>query len=129
VVTVLTAGMTIDDAFAIHVIVLPENAGIPEGVVLSGYVSAIVWYLFRFRRDLISGDASLLFIVSMFFLELSLGLDAISRPFPFAASAEDLAKLMGITAWLYFFFRSACGVVARASSCTGAKPNRAPIRS
>ena len=42
VVTVLTAGMTIDDAFAIHVIVLPENAGIPEGVALSGYAAAIV---------------------------------------------------------------------------------------
>jgi hypothetical protein len=70
----------------------------------------------------------LVFLVSMFFLGLSLGLDAIS-PFPFAASAEGLAKLMGITAWLYSFFRTACCVVAEASPCTGAKPSRPPIRS
>jgi hypothetical protein len=110
---VLSAALTIDDTFAIHELVLPEYMGIPEVLVLSGYSIAVGWYLIRFRHELLGRADSAVFLVSVLFLGASLAIDVDSRPFPFDASIEDLAKLLGITAWLYFFFRATLDVVTQ----------------
>jgi hypothetical protein len=112
---ILSGGLTVDDAFAIHEIVLP-GVGIPERAVLLGYAVAIGWYLIRFRRELFAREDSVVFLVSVFLLGSSFAVDMVSRPFVFSASIEELLKLFGITAWLYFFFRVTLGVVTELHS-------------
>ena len=116
----LSGALTIDDTFTIHELVLPEYVGIPEILVLFGYSIAIGWYLIRFRNELLSRADSAVFLVSVLFLGASLAIDLIDRPFPFATSIEDLAKLLGITAWLYFFFRETLDVVTQTHSTSKA---------
>lgn len=105
--------LTIDDTFAIHDVVLFENMGISERRVFLIYSIPVIWYLVRFRRELLDREDSALFMVGLLFLGSSLAIDVIHRPFPFAPSIEDLAKLLGITAWLYFFFRATLDVVTQ----------------
>jgi hypothetical protein len=111
---VLSAALTVDDAFLIHDLVLSDYAGIPEALVLVGYAVAIAWYLFRFRRELLARDDSAVFLVSVFLLGSSLVIDLAIRvtgEFRYASTLEDLPKLLGITAWVYFFFRATVEIV------------------
>jgi hypothetical protein len=115
---VLSGALTIDDTFAIHDVVLFENMGISERRVFLIYSIPVIWYLVRFRRELLDRQDSALFMVSLLFLGSSLAIDVIHRPFPFVASIEDLTKLLGITAWLYFFFRATFDVVTQTHSAS-----------
>jgi hypothetical protein len=111
---VLSGALTVDDAFLIHDVVLSDPVGIPEALVLLGYAVAIGWYLFRFRRELLARDDSAVFLVSVFLLGASLAIDLAIRvtgEFRYASTIEDLPKLLGITAWVYFFFRATVDVV------------------
>jgi hypothetical protein len=112
---VLSGALTIDDTFAIHDQVLSVNMGISERLVFLIYSIPVIWYLVRFRRELLDRQDSALFMVSLLFLGSSLAIDAIesTRAFPFDHTIEDLAKLLGITAWLYFFFRATLDVVTQ----------------
>lgn len=121
--TVLSGALTIDDTFLIHDLVLPEYAGIPELVVPLGYAGGIGWYLIRFRRELFDRADSAVIVAGLVLLGSSLALDVaipVIGPFPFATTVEDLPKLMGITAWLYFFFRAALGVITQTHSSPNA---------
>jgi hypothetical protein len=110
---VLSGALTIDDTFAIHDVVLFENMGISERRVFLVYSIPVIWYLVRFRRELLDRKDSALFMVSLLFLGSSLAIDVIHESFPFVDSIEDLLKLLGITAWLYFFFRATLDVVTQ----------------
>lgn len=114
----ISAGLTIDDTFVIHDYVLPKNVGIPELVVQAAYLIGLLWYLFRFRRDLFGRDDSALFLASLLFLGMSFGIDVTPWTFPLHATAEDLSKLLGITAWAYFFVRVTLDVITKARPAT-----------
>lgn len=112
----LTGALTIDDTFLIHDLVLSDYVGIPEILVLLGYSGAIGWYLIRFRRELLSRADSAVFLASLSLLGTSLAIDVAAQEFgtfPFVNAIEDLPKLLGITAWLYFFFRATLDVVTK----------------
>ena len=118
----LSAALTIDDTFLIHEFVLPVFAGIPERVVLLGYAAWIGWYLVRFRRELFGRSDSAVFTVSVLLLGSSVAIDgliSVIGSFPFSATIENGPKLLGITAWLYFFFRATVGVITQASAPRG----------
>lgn len=115
---VISAGLTVDDAFAIHEIVL---ARIPERIVLVAYALAIGWYLIRFRRELFAREDSVIFVVSVSLLGSSFLVDMVSQPFRFSASIEELLKLFGIAAWLYFFFRVTLGLITELLSVREAR--------
>jgi hypothetical protein len=110
---VLSGALTIDDTFAIHDVVLFENMGISERLVFLIYSIPVIWYLVRFRRELLDRQDSALFMVSLLFLGSSLAIDATHWIFPFVDSIEELTMLLGITAWLYFFFRATLDVVSQ----------------
>jgi hypothetical protein len=113
----LSGALTIDDTFLIHELVLPEYVGIPEVLVLLGYTAAIGWYLIRFRRELLTRADSAVFLASVLLLGSSVAVDVaipMVGSFAYANTIEDLPKLLGITAWLYFFFRATLGVITQA---------------
>lgn len=109
----LSGALTLDDTFVIHEIVLPKYVGIPEVLVYLGYSIAISWYLIRFRREILNRADSVLFLVSVLFLGSSVAMDVIHWAFPLANGIEDLTKLLGITAWMYFFFRATLDVATQ----------------
>jgi hypothetical protein len=118
---VLSGALTIDDTFLIHDLVLPEYVGIPEVLVALAYSAAIAWYLVRFRRELLDRSDSAVFVASVLLLGSSLAIDVavmLIGPFPYDTTVEELPKLLGITAWLYFWFRATVEVVT--------EPHRAP---
>ena len=122
---VLTGALTIDDTFLIHDVVLSDYVGIPEVLVLIGYAGAIGWYLVRFRRELFGRPDSSVLLASLLLLGSSLAFDVAAHvfgSFPFVNAVEDLPKLLGITAWLYFFFRATLDVVTE----TQPSPDRPP---
>ena len=124
----LTGALTIDDTFLIHDVVLSDYVGIPEVLVLLGYAAAIGWYLIRFRRELLSRADSTLFLASVLFLGSSFAIEVASHvvgSFPFADTIEDLLKLLGITAWVYFFFRATLDVVTETRSPPNVPPQEA----
>jgi hypothetical protein len=68
------------------------------------------------------------FLVSVLLLGSSLAIDVAIRvtgSFPFASTIEDLPKLLGITAWLYFFFRATLDVVTETQSTPNAPSHEA----
>lgn len=112
----LSAALMVDDTFLIHELVLPEFVGIPERVVLLGYAGWIGWYLIHFRRQLFTRPDSAVFAASLFLLGSSVAIDgmiSVIGSFPFSATIENGPKLLGITAWLYFFFRATLGVITQ----------------
>jgi hypothetical protein len=121
--------LTVDGAFLIHDLVLSDYAGIPEALVLVVYAVAIAWYLFRFRRELLARDDSAVFLISVFLLGSSLAIDLAIRvtgEFRYASTLEDLPKLLGITAWVYFFFRATVEVVTETHSPPDLPPQHVP---
>jgi hypothetical protein len=108
---VLSGALMIDDTFVIHEVVLPEYVGIPEPLVYLGYAIGVGLYLIRFGRVILNRADSAVFVVSMVLLGTSAVIDLIDRRFPFQDSTEEMAKLLGITAWLYFFFRATLAVI------------------
>jgi hypothetical protein len=125
---VLSGALTIDDTFLIHDLVLSDYVGIPEVLVLFGYAAAVGWYLIRFRRELLNRADSAVFLASVLLLGTSLAIDVavkVTGSFPFASTIEDLPKLLGITAWVYFFFRATLDVVTEAHSPPGVPPQEA----
>ncbi|MGH2753132.1 MAG: hypothetical protein ACRDLB_01745 [Actinomycetota bacterium] len=102
----ISGALTIDDTFAVHERIVPEYVGLAEPIVLLIYVVVVAWYLVRFRHELFGRSDSTLFLASLVFLSVSLLIDVTGWVFPFVTAIEDLSKLLGITAWLHFFFRA-----------------------
>jgi hypothetical protein len=125
---VLSGALTIDDTFLVHDVVLSDYAGIPEVLVLLGYAAAIGWYFIRFRRELLDRADSAVFLASVLLLGSSLAIDVaiqVIGSFPLASTIEDLPKLLGITAWVYFFYRATLEVVTETHSSPRVPPREA----
>ena len=102
--TLLTAGAVVslvavvDDAYLIH-----ETLPVREIVVFSLYGFVAVVLFWRAWSYLIGRPNVSVFVVSIVLLALSLMLDINVFPIPGARIFEDIAKFLGIVAWVTFF--------------------------
>lgn len=104
---VLTLVLGLDDALLLHEGFFPYF-GIPEQVAYAGYAGFTLYYLVRFRADILATEHVLLWMALSLF-GLSVASDLVSGPFLF----EDGVKLAGIVSWLAYFFRTAASAVRR----------------
>lgn len=109
---VLTLVLALDDLFLLHEEFFPQ-LGIPEKAVLAGYGAFVLGYLIGFRRVILTTDYVLLGVAFAFF-GASVALDLLNPAGINPYLLEDSTKLVGIVAWLAYFFRAGIAIVARA---------------
>lgn len=98
---VFTLWLALDDMFMLHETVLP-HIGIPQNVVLGGYVVFTLAYLFAFRRTILETNF-LPLVFSLCFFAVSVTLD-VFKPFKFSITFfEEGAKLVGLVGWAVYF--------------------------
>lgn len=107
----ITFILLIDDAFLLHESFLP-GIGVPEKAVFSGYLCAIILYLFIFAKSILSTEFSYL-VIALFFFGLSMLLDLLNPPGINTYFFEDGAKFIGIVSWMTYFGTVASSVVAK----------------
>jgi hypothetical protein len=111
----LTGLLALDDLFMLHEAVLPPR-GIPQPVVLGIYLALAAAYGFVFRRHLLAARWPVLALAALAF-GVSLAIDQF-HPLPrrFHTFAEELAKFVGILAWLAFHVEAMVDLLMRARS-------------
>ncbi len=97
----LTLTLLVDDAFMLHELVLPEALGIPERVVLLGYVVGGLLYILAGWEGFLKTNY-LPALVAGFFLGASLGIDMVADFGPIESLIEDGLKFAGIIFWLVY---------------------------
>jgi len=114
----------VDDAFLLHETVLPR-LGIPQNLVLGGYVLLVLGYLIAFRRRILETDY-LLMAVALGCFAVSVGLDV--RPLPGIDPyfIEDGMKLTGIVLWTTYFLRVALRALADDGPARAPEPSPSP---
>jgi hypothetical protein len=106
----LTLYLGLDDIFMLHDYVLPEVFGSPEKFTVFVYVSVVLYYLFRFRWAILKTEY-LLMALSLSFFGCSLVLDTLEPKWLDPYIWEDSAKLVGLIAWLGYFFAAGLTVI------------------
>jgi preprotein translocase subunit SecG len=99
----LTLVLGLDDVFLLHEGVFP-SLGIPEMAVYASYAAFVLLYLFRFYSTILKTEYILLGMAFAFFAA-SMGLDFLDPSGIDPHFFEDGTKLVGIVAWLVYFFR------------------------
>lgn len=95
----------LDDAFLLHEQFFPF-IGIPEKAVYVMYACLTLFFLFRFRDQILDADYPLLAAALMLFAA-SILLDVIQPEGIDIFLIEDGAKLVGIMSWMTYFARAA----------------------
>ena len=125
---VLSAVWMFDDLFMLHELIVPQDLGIPQPVILATYGAATLLFLARFRA--VFGRTRLgLLATSLLFLGLSVALDLVSTGPNWHHLFEDGAKFMGIVGWLAYFVSASWLAIedgaARGTSATEADTGQA----
>ena len=100
----LTSVLGLDDVFTLHESVFPD-LGVPQTLVLSGYVVFTVIYLARFYSVILETEYALL-VMALFFFAVSVTLDVWEPRGIDRYIFEDGAKLIGQVSWSAYFFRA-----------------------
>jgi hypothetical protein len=108
---VLAALAAIDDALLIHEAIAPDELGVPQNVVLIGWVVAIVAWAFRFRGFLIRSDLLLLGLAAGAFTA-SMGLDIFDANDSLIVH-EDYYKLIGVATFASYCWLEAAAQLTR----------------
>lgn len=93
-----TAYLGLDDLFLLHERVLPA-LGIPQEVVLAGYVVALGGIVARHRRTTLTTDDRILLMLAAVGFAVSLLLDVVIEV---SSAVEDSAKFVALGAYLAF---------------------------
>lgn len=91
-----------DDLFMLHEYILPYHLNIPQSVVYVGYLLIVGYYLFAYRKKLLSAH-SWGFLVACMFLGASAAGDQVMPQEGIYYFIEDGLKFMGIIFWSAFF--------------------------
>ncbi|WOD40011.1 hypothetical protein [Nodosilinea sp. E11] len=91
-----------DDVFMLHDEVFPDSV---EKIVYLVYASAVLAFLVRFQ-SIIRRTDYLLLVMAFVFFAISIGLDQLHLPDINGFFWEDSAKIVGIAAWLVYFFQA-----------------------
>lgn len=108
----LTLVLALDDLFMLHEGFFP-GVGVPEKAVLASYAAFVLFYLVRFGR-VILGTEYLLLGTAFAFFGASVVLDLLNPAGINPYLLEDGTKLVGIVAWLAYFFRAGIATLAQA---------------
>lgn len=99
----------LDDLFMLHELVLPNNVGIHESVVITSYAVTFLLCLFRFHRSILKVQPHF-FLLSVALLTFSVAFDVLPTGWLSNNNIywiEDGSKFLGILVWfLYFFWAS-----------------------
>jgi hypothetical protein len=98
----LTLMLNLDDAFLVHERVLP-HFGFPQNLLMGCYLGFMLAYLLWFRT-LILNTEYILLAMALFFFGVSVTFDIFELRM-MGLLVEDGAKIVGIVAWLVYFFR------------------------
>lgn len=115
--------LMMDDAFMIHDVVFPGYLHLNEKVLYVGYLMGMLFYLWRFTRQILESEY-LFFFVALICFALSMGMDAL---LPFSegeAFLEDCFKFAGIAFWLLFPVTTIPRVVEKAIASARSKGDR-----
>jgi hypothetical protein len=97
----LTLVLLVDDAFMLHETLLPEVLGVPELLVMGGYVAlGLGFVLFAWRR--VARTSYLPALLAGLFLGLSFGIDLVLPSSSLETLIEDGLKFAGIVFWLAY---------------------------
>lgn len=107
----MTMLLMLDDFFLLHEEIFPRYLNIPEQITYSVYAALLFTGLYIFRRTITQTKFTIL-ILAFFLLGSSVGVDIIQDHVEKIAGEwriliEDGFKLLGITAWFAYFYRSA----------------------
>lgn len=116
---ILVAGGTIstvfflDDLYQLHETVIPYYVGVPQKLILAAYAAGMLWFLYRFRTDILNGRSSIL-LSAVAFLGASVGIDLLEKhlALPMHHVFEDGAKFLGICGWAAFLAGTAADRLA-----------------
>jgi len=101
---ILTAALLVDDLFLFHEEVFPRRLGIPEVAVLGAYGIATLYFLVRFRREILASEYPLL-AASFGFFAVSIAVDSVDIE-RLRYWIEDGFKIFGLVSWMVFFVRT-----------------------
>lgn len=91
-----------DDLFMLHEYILPYHLNIPQAVVYIAYLAIVGYYLFVFRKRLLTLK-SWGFLTACFFLGASASGDQVMPQEGIYYFIEDSLKFVGIIFWAAFF--------------------------
>lgn len=104
--TVLSAGLLLDDLFLVHSTLAPQYLGISKPAVLLGIVIiALLWASAFWRRLLTDPDLPILIWAAGWY-GLALLIDGYGEFIGWGGVREQAAKLIGVSTWLVFFWRT-----------------------
>ena len=112
---VISSLLALDDMFLIHEDLAYRYLSLNEKVVFLGYGALMLWWLFRFRKQIFSTEYFLLIVALAFFGGSSI-VDLMQSRLssPFRIFFEDGFKLLGIVSWSgYLMGTCFCAVTAR----------------
>jgi hypothetical protein len=102
----ITSIIAVDDLFQFHEVIMPTYLGIPEITFYIIYFLTLIFFNIKYINTLMNRHFSLL-VVCYFLLAFSIIFDVLFEDVvPFGTYIEDGLKLMGITFWSSFFFKT-----------------------
>lgn len=103
----LTAFLCFDDLYLLHEEVLPNIIGVPENLVIAGYLGAFLLFLISQRVPILQ-SVYIILVLAFGLLGMSLLMDKLNRfNLPNKYLWEDGAKLFGAATWLLYFAHTA----------------------
>ncbi len=103
----LSALLMVDDLFLLHSTVLPGFFGIPKPAVLLALIVVTVAWAATFRRRLLADPDRLILAWALAWYGLALTIDTFGGAIGWGGVREEIAKLVGVLAWLVFHWRVA----------------------
>jgi len=105
---VITAVLAADDLFVVHEELAPRYLGLDEKAILVAYVTAVGWYLLRFRAIILGSEYTLL-LAALLLFGSSIAVDKLVGDrwaSPWRIIIEDGLKLLGIVSWSAYLVRA-----------------------
>lgn len=97
--------LLLDDLFMFHETLFPKYFHLSEIVVYLIYLTIIVAYLLKFRKNILHAEHSL-FQFALVFFAMSIFIDVFVAETELVFLIEDGFKLLGIVSWFLFFTRT-----------------------
>jgi hypothetical protein len=101
----LSVLLLLDDLFLFHHTLAPQALGVPEAVVLLTLVALGVVWGFAFRRRLLADRDLPILGWAVLAYGTALAIDGFGEVIGWGGVREEVAKLVGVAAWLVFHWR------------------------
>lgn len=99
---VLTIVLALDDLLLLHEIVIPWVVGLPQNATFAAYAGVFAVIVVRYRHEILALPEVSVFAVAALALAASVALDVLGWDTDARRVAEEVCKLLGVTAWSVF---------------------------